>query len=554
MRRPVYLSLATLLLLIGAPAGAQETIVVPDLVMETIGALLPEKSNAGAAFVSEVYSPNLVVTETATVEVVFLWEGAGYRNSLGYFTFSENADGTTTILDADLLIPDASFPVVETGDVVPLLDASGKPRLFEAGERIGFFVIADGWNRSSAVRSWEFAAPGIPATDGDRNAAIGRGCFTTLNRLNPEFAAGRNDVSRHVAMIRMDGIEGFLDGDSFLLTGFEDLNRASGSDNDFNDLVFVVRSTPEDAIANTEVVRFSPGDPDGDGVEGLLDSYPNDPDRAFVQRFPAAGENVLALEDHYPNPGDADFNDAVVAYTFQTITNANGDVVDILATFHLLARGAAYDHRFGLHLASVPTNTVATVTVERYLNGGAATHAIEGPQPFSGVVDAFVSTRAALARSVAEPLTNTLTSLPEADAASARVLLHFSPAVPSATLGAPPYDLFFSVKHGDSEWDIHRPGFPGFADRPTWLPDESGAGSFVDGDGFPFLLDVPMVWQFPLERAGIAAAYPSFTTWRTSNGRTAANWYQLPRSGAAVSSPVFDYIPGRDWSVSLPTP
>lgn len=554
MSMRTYLSIATLLFLSGAPAGAQETIEVPELVMETIGELLPEKSNAGAAFVSEVYSPNLVVTKAATVNVVFLWEGAGYRNSLGYFTFSENADGTTTILDADLLIPDASFPVVETGDVVPLLDASGKPRVFEAGERIGFFVIADGWSKSSAVRNWKFAEPGIPATDGDRNAAIGRGCFTSLNRLNPEFAAGRNDVSRHVAMIRMDGIDGFLDGEGFLLTGFEDLNRASGSDNDFNDLVFVVRSTPEDAIANTEVVRFSPGDPDGDGVEGLLDSYPNDPDRAFVQRFPAAGENVLALEDHYPNPGDADFNDAVVAYTFQTITDANGDIVDILATFHLLARGAAYDHRFGLHLANVPANSVATVSVERYLNGGVATHAIEGPQPFAGVVDAFPSTRDALARSIAEPLTNTLTSLPEADAASARILIQFSPAVPSAALGAPPYDLFFSVKHGDSEWDIHRPGFPGFADRPTWLPDESGAGSFVDDDGFPFLLDVPMVWQFPLERTGIAAVYPRFTAWRTSGGRIAANWYQQPRSGSALSSPVFDYVPGRDWSVGLPTP
>ena len=78
---------------LSSPIHAQGVIAVPSTVTDRIQEILPEQSNDGAAFVSEVYSPNLVVTERATVDVVFLWEGAGYRNSLGWFLFDERLDG-----------------------------------------------------------------------------------------------------------------------------------------------------------------------------------------------------------------------------------------------------------------------------------------------------------------------------------------------------------------------------------------------------------------------------------------------------------------------------
>ena len=39
--------------------------------------------------------------------------------------------------------------------------------------------------------------------------------------------------------------------------GFEDLYRKSGSDDDFNDTIFLVRSDPGDAISDTDVEVYS---------------------------------------------------------------------------------------------------------------------------------------------------------------------------------------------------------------------------------------------------------------------------------------------------------
>ena len=46
---------------------------IPSSVLTTVGDILPESSNAGAAYVSESYSPNLVVTEACNVFVTFVW-------------------------------------------------------------------------------------------------------------------------------------------------------------------------------------------------------------------------------------------------------------------------------------------------------------------------------------------------------------------------------------------------------------------------------------------------------------------------------------------------
>ncbi len=75
-------------------------------------------------------------------------------------------------------------------------------------------------------------------------------------------------------------------------------------------------------------------DVDGDGIPDDQDDYPNDPLRAFDNYFPAAGFGSLAFEDLWPGKGDYDFNDVVVDYRFQTVTNALNQVVEIFGTFY----------------------------------------------------------------------------------------------------------------------------------------------------------------------------------------------------------------------------
>jgi len=53
--------------------------------------------------------------------------------------------------------------------------------------------------------------------------------------------------------------------------GFEDLNRLGGSDDDFNDAVFLVRSDPIQSMIETPVEIYSaPAPIAGSGIAGIL--------------------------------------------------------------------------------------------------------------------------------------------------------------------------------------------------------------------------------------------------------------------------------------------
>lgn len=556
------LTVVVVALLLSSPMLAQGVIAVPSLVTDRIQEILPEQSNEGAAFVSEVYSPNLVVTERATVDIVLLWEGAGYRNSLGWFLFREDAEGSLAVLERGLLIPDATIPnAVSIGLRVTLRDANGAARIFEPGDRVGFFVVADGWNREARIRAWDPTTTPIPAASPSANAGFGRGCYTSVSRANPEHGKGRSDLARHCAMIDMPGVPGFLGGERYLMTGFEDLDRTTGSDDDFNDLVFVVQSTPIEAIAETPAFRYDPGDPDGDGVRGLDDHYPDDPGRATVTRYPSHGVAVLALEDEYPSVGDADYNDCVVGYVFEIVTDADGRMKDILGTFHLLARGSVHNHGFGLHLPGLPEDAAGTVRIERFLSDSNATHQLVAPRDMATVIaarrriaDILPFTMQALPGDGPDTVFANTTGAPVRAAASARIHIEFTAAIDALDLGPAPFDPYFQIHRGGLR-DVHLPGRPGFADREAGLPDETGARSFVDANGYPFVLELPTSWRFPLERNHVANAYPDFGRWRSTSGAAQRDWYMRPSSAAgAVSVPVEDNVPARAWTVALPRP
>ncbi|MEM8713651.1 MAG: LruC domain-containing protein, partial [Planctomycetota bacterium] len=410
--------LAALLLPLNSAAHAQDRqTVVPNSVVATIGDVLPEWSNAGAAYVSGNYTPNLVIDEPAEVSVILVWEGAGYRNSLGWFRYSEDSVGGIQILERGLIEADCSFPSagsMQTGDTYDLRASDGSVRIFQPGDRVGFFLVADGFSREPVIGSWDPDTSPIPSASPSVNAGFGRGCYTTIDRINPERAQGAVDRSRHLALLWFPPEPGFLEGDPFLVAGFEDLNRLGNSDEDFNDLVFIVTASPVEALSGTEAFTFEPGDPDGDGVAGVDDHFPNDPTRATVVRTPSQGEHVVAFEDQYPLVGDADYNDVVLAFSTQTVMDASGDVKDVQVTYHLVARGAGYDHLVGLHLPDLASDAAGTLEVERWLSDATQTHELPAARRIEDLVlagrripDIFPSTYLALPPLDGATFTNT---------------------------------------------------------------------------------------------------------------------------------------------------
>jgi LruC domain-containing protein len=542
---------------------------VPSSVLRRIGRVLPERSNAGAPFLSESYDSSLTFAKAGTARIIFLHEAAGYQNSLGYFTYTDNVDGSITVTSSDLLIANVSEPgSVRRGDGYDLLDQNGSIRTFQPGEKLGFFLIADGNRQASPIiNGWTYGYSDglgqVPSSDPAINQQRALGCYTSLSRLNPEVLAGAPDKARHLAMLRMPGQGGFLGGEDYILCGWEDLQRTGNSDDDFNDVLFVVDLTPVDAVLVDELFRYEDRDPDGDGVHGLNDAFPNDAARASLERIPSTGCTMLAYEDKYPTRGDSDYNDAVFAYVFELVTDANGNIKDILGTVSLVARGASYDASFGLHLPGLPPTATGTIRIERFVSG-AATSTVAATRTLQSIItngtrripDVVDSTVGLLPAPAGYEFSNTLFASGIQSAGSARVHIEFDQPIPPGVLGPPPYDAFLYVANPNypgARIDIYLPGWSAFPDRPSNLPDERGLSTFVDDGGFPWALEVPSGWRFPMELVEIETAYPGFRGWRLSSGRQNRAWYESPDSSTGyVGASLSELIPARTWTVRLP--
>lgn len=256
--------------LLHAATDATSTLVNVDLdpsLLQEVQLALPESVVANKEYLSSEYNPNITLQSDAHMSVTFLDEGAGYRNSLGYFTFTDNAFDGSTFGDLDLngsghigINELQAIDGIETGmifnnvserwgggsllagDTVGLLgteitDINGTEfnmtggSVFTAGTNVGFFLLQNAWT-GSEVKGWDNNADPL--------------AMYTIDFLNPENNASATidnvDInSRHVAMMTS------LSGENELILGFEDLVRPQG-DNDFNDAVFRIRTDPVEAL------------------------------------------------------------------------------------------------------------------------------------------------------------------------------------------------------------------------------------------------------------------------------------------------------------------
>jgi LruC domain-containing protein len=528
---------------------------VPPEILTSVNALLPEQSNVDSAFLSGDYSPNLVLSDYANVTIYFIWEGAGYKNSLGYFTYEEDEQGNTTITSKQLIFPNASMTdPLRTGDFSHLRDIDGQIRTFEPGTRIGFFLVANGWP-TDRIKTWPSNAANVPSSNPATNRSIPT--YLTLEKLNPEIDQSQPELAQHVAMVQHTGVEGFLNSDDFMLVGIEDLNRVTGSDNDFNDLVFVVGANPPTAITTeSEVMVVDPNDSDGDGAALGEDQFPNDPERASVQNTPSTGMTNIGFEDLYPSKGDADFNDAIVGYRWKVISDSQGRVKDIMSTFLLLARGAKKDHEFGFRLLELSGSMSGSVEIERVFSDDTQTRerlslTVEDVINAGKRVKVFPSTMEALPPFEEEALVNTTSKQRSRQAAAARVLITFDEPVDPVVVAALPFDLYFGVKNKEGLFDVHMVGKPAFDDRPSILPVEEGPESFTNEDGLPWIIEIPNDWQFPLENVRIGKAYKNFDAWVNSRGTQHSDWY-LTSESELLSDPIELFFQSYNWEISTP--
>lgn len=206
----------------GAPTCTEETVLCEDLISDFL-LTLPDGQNALTNHPEYFLNENreVVLTEEAEVSVTFVMEGAGYKNTFGYYTYDvSNPPESVDDIKSSMRIIFANASAqgsggsLQEGDLVNLGS-------FDAGTVIGYFVIANGWN-------------GTEVTEG-------LATYYSLPALN-------RDVTQQSIML-------YSESCGSLITSFEDMHT-SGGDKDFNDIVVKTTIDPMSAMDMTEVYKM----------------------------------------------------------------------------------------------------------------------------------------------------------------------------------------------------------------------------------------------------------------------------------------------------------
>ncbi len=206
----------------GVPEDVEPTEPCVTL-MGNISALFPETvdvRNMHADLFSDTAHLNIYVREETPVFVSFIDEGAGWRNTFGYYSYpAGNPPQSIDDLEKHIVFPNVSKVGegggLDFGDRVQLGDGS-----FPAGTVIGFYIVAQGWKNG-------LTTDGVYTQFTDRIFNSGQAQQSTLF-----VSSGCDDI---------------------VLT-FEDIRvRESSCDHDFNDIILTIKDSRDMGTPNTRL-------------------------------------------------------------------------------------------------------------------------------------------------------------------------------------------------------------------------------------------------------------------------------------------------------------
>ena len=501
----------------GRPYILEPSDEISSDMLNSINASVPEGSmvpNLHPEYIENGTASNIVIIEDAEVFITFTSEGAEYKNTLGFYTY-ETKNPPATIADINeikFILPNASLRgsggTMLSGDKVKL----GK---FTAGTTIGLVLFANGWN--------------------GKNVNTNATAFFTDARFNPET---NDDLKRHNVFLKYQDI---------FVIGFEDMLRDGGSDEDFNDLLVFASSNPIKAISVDGVKETeSPVDTDGDGVTDLMDAFPKDAERAYINYYPSKDVwGTLAFEDLFPNTGDYDLNDLVVSYRYSMVSNANNNIVEMTADYQPLAAGASYKNGFGIQFPFSPdlikfvTGGKISAGITKFNSNGT-----EAGQK-NAVIIPFDDCSVLLKNSNGAFYVNTTNEQSKVTTDIISMLITFNTPISSSTLGSSPFNPFL-ISNLRRSLEVHLPG-----SNPTDLADLTKLGTgddasdpakgifYVTKNNYPWALNFPQNFQYPLEHVPINSAYLYFFEWAASGGSLYKDWYINTDAGYRNSKNIY---------------
>ena len=295
-------------------------------------------------------------------------------------------------------------------------------------------------------------------------------------------------------------------------------------------------------------------DTDGDGVADIYDAYPNDPNKAFNNYFPASGFSTLMYEDQWPSKGDYDFNDIVVDYRYNIVTNAANNVVEANYSFLPRAAGCIYKNSFAFQLDGVTADKISSVTGTKSAWTQVNPNGTEAGQTNNNanilVTDNFFNLFAGRS---GNDMVNTVPSIAKLNADTVSVSVKFIVNGVAATGGTVSFTNFGSnvfnpyiIVSQTRGHEIH------LADRiPSSKMDMTLFGTADDksnpsqgtyyrtANNLPWALNIVSSVPYPTETTDITTAYLNLIKWAVSGGSLNTDWY-LALSGYRDNTKIYN--------------
>jgi len=499
---------------LGVPDYLIDDDILDQQFLDDINASLPERAplyETHPEYISNDNQRDLIIEEPAEVWVTFVHEGAGNKNVLGYYTYDLNNPPTSTadIDNITIIFPNTSYlhsgGGLHSGNKVPL-------GVFEANTGIGWVLFSNGWRH------------------GQINTNVNT--FYSNSAFNPETDP---NLKQHSVLL----LDPYRER---LIIGFEDLHREHWCDNDFNDAIFYATATPFENINIDDIPTTDSTipDSDGDGVIDTEDEYPNDPNKAFDNQT----EGSLAFEDLWPGKGDYDFNDMVIDYDINMITNNQNKVSQINATYTLKAFGAQLHNGFGFQLNVDPSlvSSVEGIDIqENYISLNANNTEANQSKAVVIVFDDCYNILDFPGNSIG---VNTTPGINYIEPVSLDITINFTSPVSISQIGTAPFNPFL-IAGQDRGYEVHLPD-----NSPTDLANNELLGEWEDNSipdqnryyktssNLPWAINIAEIFDYPIEKTEIIGAHLKFAEWAESDGVMYPDWY-LDNEGYRNNSNIY---------------
>ena len=289
--------------------------------------------------------------------------------------------------------------------------------------------------------------------------------------------------------------------------------------------------------SSTTTSSSSNSDTDEDGVPDEEDQFPTNASMAFSTSYPAAGYGTLMFEDLWPGMGDYDFNDLVLNYRYDVVSNADDNVVQVTYSFVTRAIGGSLRNGFAFQLDGIPSSRIVSVSGAKTSGISYATinsNGTEANQTNANII-VFKNAFDLLPHTSGYSFINVEAGAPDVGTDTTEVVVTFTTTENPTAIANFTHALFnpYLIVNQERGKEVHK------ANRiPSSLMNTSYFGQGQDNSnpaqsiyyrtssGLPWVLDVTESVPYAEEKTDFTEAFVKFAQWATSGGTSYTDWYQ----------------------------